>query len=59
MLLNSKRVFNVDVKDLDTQEDKKYSHIHIAEGFRNIDANILRSIFIKYDEDFKKMAKEG
>lgn len=52
-------MFNVDVKDLDTQEDKKYSHIHIADGFRNIDANILRSIFIKYDEDFKKMAKEG
>ena len=49
----------MDVKDLDTQEDKKYSHIHSADGFRNIDTNLLRSILIKYDEDFKKMAKEG
>ena len=46
----------MDVKDLDTQEDKKYSHIRI-DGLSGIDANILRSILIKYDEDFKKMAR--
>lgn len=51
----------MDAKDkilVDIRENKKYSHIRIADGFRNIDANILRSIFIKYDEDFKKMARE-
>ena len=48
----------MDAKDNDIQENKKYSHIRIADGFSDIDSTILRSIFIKYDEDFKKMARE-
>lgn len=48
----------MDAKDNDIQENKKYSHIRIADGLSGVDTNLLRSILIKYDEDFKKMARE-
>lgn len=51
----------MDAKDkilVDIQENKKYSHIRIADGLSAKKSDILRSIFIKYDEDFKKMARE-
>lgn len=50
----------MDVKDkilVDIQENKKYKDLPIH-GFSESDANILRNIFSKYDEDFKKMAME-
>lgn len=50
----------MDVKDkilVDIQENKKYKDLDIV-GFSGGDANILRNIFSKYDDDFKRMAKE-
>ena len=50
----------MDVKDkilVDIQENKKYNVLDIV-GFNGGDANILRNIFSKYDDDFKMMARE-
>jgi hypothetical protein len=50
----------MDVKDkilVDIQENKKYKDLDIV-GFSGGDANILRNIFSKYDDDFKMMARE-
>lgn len=50
----------MDVKDkilVDIQENKKYKDLNIV-GFSGGDANILRNIFSKYDDDFKMMARE-
>ena len=50
----------MDVKDkilVDIQENKKYKDLDIV-GFSGSDATLIRNIFSKYDEDFKKMAKE-
>lgn len=50
----------MDVKDkilVDIQENKKYKDLDIV-GFSGSDATLIRNIFYKYDEDFKKMAKE-
>ena len=50
----------MDVKDkilVDIQENKKYNVLDIV-GFSGGDANILRNIFSKYDDDFKMMARE-
>lgn len=51
----------MDVKDkilVDIQENKKYSHIRIADGLSAKKSDILRKVMIKYDSDFKRMAKE-
>lgn len=51
----------MDVKDkilVDIQENKKYRDLDIV-GLSGSDANILRNIFSKYDDAFKKMANEG
>lgn len=51
----------MDVKDkilVDIQENKKYSHIRIADGLSDKKSDILRKVMIKYDSDFKRMAKE-
>lgn len=51
----------MDAKDkflVDIQENKKYKDLDIV-GFSGSDATLIRNIFPKYDEDFKKMAKEG
>lgn len=51
----------MDVKDkilVDIQENKKYSHIHISDGLSAKKSDILRKVMIKYDSDFKRMAKE-
>lgn len=47
----------MDVGDVDIQENKKCSHI--AKCLSDIDFTILRNIFSKYNEDFKKMARDG
>lgn len=50
----------MDVKDkilVDIQENKTYKDLDIV-GFSGGDANILRNIFSKYDDDFKMMARE-
>lgn len=50
----------MDVKDkilVDIRENKKYKDLDIV-GFSGSDATLIRNIFSKYDEDFKKMAKE-
>ena len=50
----------MDVKDkilVDIQENKKYKDLDIV-GFSGSDVTLIRNIFSKYDEDFKKMAKE-
>lgn len=47
----------VDKIIVDIQESKKYKDLEIV-GFNGGDANILRNIFSKYDDDFKRMAKE-
>ena len=50
----------MDAKDktlVDIQENKKYKDLDIV-GFSGSDATLIRNIFSKYDEDFKKMAKE-
>lgn len=50
----------MDVKDkilVDIQENKKYKDLDIV-GFSGGDADILRNIFSKYDDDFKMMARE-
>lgn len=47
----------VDKIIVDIQESKKYKDLEIV-GFNDGDANILRNIFSKYDDDFKRMAKE-
>mgnify|MGYP000464342599 FL=1 len=52
----------MDAKDkilVDIQENKKYSHIRIADGLSTKKSDILRKVMIKYDSDFKRMAKEG
>ena len=49
------------VKDrilVDIQENKKYSHITISDGLSSKKSDILRKVMIKYDSDFKRMAKE-
>lgn len=43
---------------VDIQENKKYSHIRIADGLSAKKSDILRKVMIKYDSDFKRMAKE-
>ena len=51
----------MDAKDkilVDIQENKKYSHIRIAAGLSAKKSDILRKVMIKYDSDFKRMAKE-
>lgn len=51
----------MDVKDrilVDIQENKKYSHIHISDGLKGKKAEILRKVMIKFDDDFKRMARE-
>ena len=51
----------MDAKDkilVDIQENKKYKDLDIV-GFSGSDAILIRNIFSKYDEAFKKMAKEG
>nr|DAK76104.1 MAG TPA: hypothetical protein [Bacteriophage sp.] len=51
----------MDVKDkilVDIQENKKYSHIRIADGLSAKKSDILRKVMIKYDSDFKRMSKE-
>nr|DAY36506.1 MAG TPA: hypothetical protein [Bacteriophage sp.] len=51
----------MDAKDkilVDIQENKKYSHIRIADGLSAKKSDILRKVMIKYDSDFKRMAKE-
>lgn len=48
----------MDVKDkilVDIQENKKYNDLDIV-GFSGGDANIIRNILSKYDDDFKRMA---
>nr|DAP29773.1 MAG TPA: Ribosome-60S, ribosome biogenesis, LSU processome.7A [Bacteriophage sp.] len=48
----------MDVKDkilVDIQENKKYKDLDIV-GFSGGDANIIRNILSKYDDDFKRMA---